>query len=89
MGKGLRRKPFYERQPDEILALPGFIDARVFDIVEPALDGRIGICMHYRLQDETALHAYLQQHAPRLRADGITRFGDRFSASRRVLRAQA
>lgn len=23
MGKGLRRKPFYERQPDEILALPG------------------------------------------------------------------
>ena len=66
----------------EIIALPGFIDARVFDIVEPTLDGRIGICMHYRLQDETALHAYLEQHAPRLRADGITRFGGRFSASR-------
>ena len=70
----------------EILALPGFIDAQVFDIVEPAVDGRIGICMHYRLHDAAALQAYFDQHAPRLRADGITRFGGRFSASRRVLK---
>jgi hypothetical protein len=71
----------------EILALPGFVDARVFDVVEPAGGGRIGICMQYRLQDEAALQAYLERHAPRLRAEGVARFGDRFAATRRVLRA--
>lgn len=70
----------------EIVALPGFTGAAVFDVVDPAAEGRIGICMQYRLCDEAALQAYFDQHAPRLRADGIARFGGRFNASRRVLR---
>ena len=71
----------------EIVALPGFTGAAVFDVVDPAAEGRVGICMQYRLRDQAALQAYLEQHAPRLRADGIARFGDRFRATRRVLRA--
>lgn len=70
----------------EILALPGFLDARLFDVVEPCSDGRIGLCVQYRLRDEAALQDYFEQHAPRLRGDGIARFGGRFNASRRVLR---
>jgi hypothetical protein len=74
---------------DEILALPGFIGATVFDVVDPKpAPGRIGICTHYRLADEASLLAYFEQHAPRLRADGVARFGDRFTASRRVLQVQ-
>ena len=70
----------------EILALPGFIDARVLDVVDPPpAPGRVAICTHYRLRDEAALQAYFDQHAPRLRADGIARFGGKFAASRRVL----
>lgn len=42
--------------------------------------------MHYVLRDAAALDAYLHEHAPRMRADGVARFGDRFRASRRVLR---
>lgn len=73
---------------DEILALPGFIDARVSDVVDPAAaPGRIAICMHYRLHDAAALQDYFEHHAPRLRADGIARFGGRFNATRRVLQA--
>ena len=72
---------------DELLALPGFIDAQVFDVVDPSTDGRIGICMQYRLRDETSLRDYFERHAPRLRADGIARFGGKFVATRRVLRA--
>lgn len=72
---------------DEILSLPGFLDARVSDVVDPPpAPGRIAICTHYRLRDEAALQAYFDQHAPRLRGDGIARFGGRFSASRRVLK---
>ncbi len=71
----------------EILALPGFVDARTFDVLDPpTADGRIGLCVQYRLTDAAALDVYLRDHAPRLRADGIARFGERFRAQRRVLR---
>ena len=74
----------------EILALPGFIDAQLFDVLEPPpADGRVALCMHYRLDDAAALEAYLREHAPRLRAEGVARFGGRFSAARRVLLPQA
>jgi hypothetical protein len=71
----------------EILALPGFTGARVFDVLEPKPDtGRVTLCVQYALRDSAALDAYLRDHAPRLRADGVARFGDRFRAHRRVLR---
>ena len=71
----------------EILALPGFTGARIFDVVEPHPDtGLVALCVQYALRDAAALDAYLRDHAPRLRADGVARFGDRFRAHRRVLR---
>lgn len=72
----------------EILALPGFTGARQFDVREPqAADGRVLLCVQYTLVDEAALQDYLRDHAPRLRADGMARFGGRFVATRRVLQA--
>lgn len=71
---------------DEILALPGFTGAEVFEVVDPApAPGRAGFCVQYRLRDAAALDTYLRHHAPRLRAEGEARFGGRFRASRRVL----
>ena len=71
---------------DEILALPGFTGAKVFDVLEPPpAAGRIGLCVQYALRDQTALDDYLRDHAPRLRADGMAKFGGRFQAQRRVL----
>ena len=70
----------------EIRALPGFTGVEVFDRLEPAADaGEVAICVHYRLRDAGALADYLREHAPRLRADGVERFGDGFRAERRVL----
>ena len=69
----------------EILALPGFIDAQCFDVQQDSNADDIAICVHYRLQSQAALDNYFQQHAARLRADGVTYFGDRFRATRRVL----
>ncbi len=71
----------------EILALPGFTGAKVFAVLEPPPSaGRVGLCVQYALKGREALDDYLRDHAPRLRADGIARFGDRFQATRRVLR---
>lgn len=71
----------------EIVALPGFAGARVLERIEPdCLAGELVLCTQYRLHDEAALSAYLADHAPRLRAEGIDRFGGQFRAERRVLR---
>lgn len=72
----------------EILELPGFLGAEVFERLEPAPnEGEFALCVQYRLRDAAALADYLAQHAPRLRADGVARFGDGFRAERRVLAA--
>lgn len=71
----------------EIVALAGFIGAQVFEREQPpADDGEFALCTQYRLRDQAALDAYLRDHAPRLRADGLARFAGRFRAERRVLR---
>jgi hypothetical protein len=70
----------------EMLALPGFVSAQVFDVLEPTSDGRIAYCVQYHLRDAAALADYLRDHAARMRHEGAARFGDRFRASRRVLR---
>ena len=83
-------RPWLDAHISEMLALPGFIDASVFECVEPAADaGEFALCVHYRLTDETALADYLRDHAPRMRNDGLARFGASFRAARRVLRPVA
>lgn len=68
----------------EMLSLPGFEAAEVFVVADPP-PARLQLCVHYRMRDDEALQAYLRDHAPRMRTDGLARFGDRFHASRRIL----
>lgn len=74
---------------DALCALEGFLGAtryrrRAAD--EGADDdGRVRWTVHYRLRDRAALDAYLADHAPAFRQDGLDRFGGRFDADRRVL----
>jgi hypothetical protein len=72
----------------EILALPGFTGASTWDVVDPpAPAGVAHLCVQYALRDAAALEDYLREHAPRLRAEGLARFGERMRATRRVLHA--
>lgn len=70
---------------DEVCRLPGFVDAEVLEVIEPAQERR-AYRVSYSLRDHAALADYLRDHAPRMRGEGVSRFGDRFGASRRVLR---
>lgn len=78
-------RDWLEKHIAEILALPGFLDAQSFDVQRNDDMDKIDICVQYRLESQSALDNYFSQHAGRLRADGIGRFGDRFTANRRVL----
>lgn len=71
----------------EMLTLPGFVSAewlvdRHYDEDEGA-DPRWSI--QYRLGSHDDFVRYEQTHAERMRAEGLERFGDRFSATRRIL----
>ena len=68
----------------EILALPGFTGAMLYR-VDTTDVARVELCVHYQLLSEAHLQRYLEEHAPRLRADGIARFGAHFQATRRIL----
>jgi hypothetical protein len=71
---------------DEILALPGFVAAEIFQQLEPLVrEGMRALTVQYQLIDEMSLRNYLAEHAPRMRAEGVRRFGDAFTATRRVL----
>lgn len=68
----------------DMLQFEGFRSAEILD--DPAAPaGRIRRIVQYRLRDQAALEDYLANHAPQMRAQGIARFADRFSAERRVL----
>jgi antibiotic biosynthesis monooxygenase (ABM) superfamily enzyme len=68
----------------QMLALPGFESAELDALIEHS-EAERGWCVRYRLADRAALDAYLRDHAPRMRGDGQTRFGDGFRAERRIL----
>ncbi len=82
-------RAWLNRHTAELLALPGFVDARIFDVLEPVAAGRIGLCVQYTLRDRAAYEAYLRDHAERVRGNGIARFGDRFGATRRLLQPRS
>jgi quinol monooxygenase YgiN len=74
----------------EIVALPGFLGAEVFERRDPAGPAdELALCVQYRLRDAAALEDYFREHAPRMRADGLARFGEKFRAERRVLASLA
>ena len=66
----------------QILAIPGFTRAEL--LVEDGEQDRVTYSVRYHLDTRDALENYLREHAPRLRAEGLERFGARFSATRRV-----
>lgn len=53
---------------------------RVVRLDEPART----FAAQYEFESREAFERYLQEHAPRLRAEGIERFGDRVTYSRRA-----
>jgi quinol monooxygenase YgiN len=73
-----------EHHVREMVRLPGFVGATIYRSEDPG-SGEIQRTTHYRLRDRAALEDYFREHAERMRADGIRRFGDRFSATRRIL----
>jgi hypothetical protein len=73
-----------EYHVDDVIALPGFTGATIHKAEDPESGAALRV-VRYQLADRHALDRYLEEHAPRMRAEGLARFGDRFRATRRVV----
>ena len=69
----------------EMLALPGFQDARILSPENPEAPATVRRVVQYTLAGRAELDRYIAEHAPRMRADGAQRFGEKLKTSRRVL----
>jgi hypothetical protein len=69
----------------DVLQFDGFLSAEILDDEAVAPAGRVRRIVQYRLRNRSALETYLREHAPRLRQQGVEKFGDRYSVQRRVL----
>ena len=69
----------------EIVALPGFLNARLFEHNEE--DALKHLVVQYEVASKPDLQDYFDHHAAAMRDDGIKRFEGQFSATRRVLEA--
>ncbi|MBK6350843.1 MAG: DUF4286 family protein [Steroidobacteraceae bacterium] len=69
----------------DVLQFDGFLSAELLDDDTAAPPGQVRRLVQYRLRNRAALETYLREHAPRMRAQGIEKFGERYRAQRRVL----
>lgn len=76
------------RHVKDMLALPGFETAQILSPETDAAD-TVSRIVQYRLRSRRDLDAYFNEHAERMRAEGTSRFGDKFSAGRSILRLNA
>ena len=69
----------------EMLSFPGFENAAILDQLDPVItEEHFSVIVQYRLKDTNTFETYLQTQAERMRKEGIERFGDKVSATRRL-----
>lgn len=70
----------------QMLSCPGFESAALYESKDlTAKTESHELTIHYQVKDEIALMHYLKEFAPKLQAEGKELFGDKFTATRRIL----
>ena len=69
---------------DEMLTFDGFLKVEIYQIKTDTTT-EYALCVQYYLENHQTMINYEQQHAERMRGDGISRWGSQIKASRRIL----
>jgi len=69
---------------DKILSFKGFYFCKKYIVKTTEKDVK-KICLHYYIRNNLLLNDYLINHSSEMREEGIIRFKDNFSATRRIL----
>ena len=75
----------------EMLKFPGFLKATVLNQTIDADDYDVQehVTVQYQLESAKDLQNYFDEHATKMREDGVNRFDGRFSATRRIFEIEA
>ena len=87
-GRAAEFDAWLKQHVQAMLALPGFQDARILRPEAPD-PGSVRRVVQYTLGSREELDRYVAEQAPRMRAEGVKRFGEAMKASRRVLDVEA
>ncbi len=68
----------------EMLKYNGFVSAKLYQQLECEDNNKVFVA-YYELETLEHLNDYLKNHVQAMREDGVRKFGDQFSATRRVL----
>jgi hypothetical protein len=77
-------RPWLKKHIAEMVALPYFNGADAFT-VETANQSTTTFTIQYHVKSRAELDEYFETDAARMRQDGLSKFGDKFTASRRIL----
>lgn len=69
----------------EILQIKGFVKAEVGKVEQDIATEKVQLRISYYLESYEYLQHYLTEHSPKMRAEAQSRFGDQFSATRRII----
>ncbi|MBT4962848.1 MAG: DUF4286 family protein [Francisellaceae bacterium] len=67
----------------EMLVFPGFISATILQNTENSPNN--DLCVQYKIESIIFLKKYFDNHAPKMRAEGLNMFENKFQATRRIL----
>ncbi|MGH1485857.1 MAG: DUF4286 family protein [Cellvibrionaceae bacterium] len=62
-----------------------FNDAIIYELESEQEDAKIQLTSHYKVESRARLEEYFKNKADEMRADGIKRFSNQFTATRRIL----
>ena len=72
----------------EMLQFPGFMQAILLKQEQDDVSDQEKLTVQYQLESREYLEKYFIECAPKMREEGIRRFKDKFSATRRVFNVQ-
>ena len=79
-----------EKHIDDVVRTGCFSKAEFFQVLDPPdARGWKAYCVHYYASDLNDYERYIHEHAAKLRAEVIERFGSAFGATRQVLQSIA
>ncbi len=74
----------------QMLEFPGFLNATILNQTMDSnnSDEQAHLTVQYQLESAEDLQTYFDEHAAKMRGDGVSRFEGRFSATRRIFEVE-
>ena len=69
---------------DKMLTFDGFNEYRIYNISSGDIDNKL-LCVHYYVQTRKDLNNYFKNYSKSMKKNGLDKFGDNYTASRRIL----